>query len=105
MRTAASETEVTLRLALYGGEIARLPSDSRGVSVREGTAWVTVDGEDKILRPGDTVSFKAGRFPPVVTPLGDAPLILEVLGGKRPRAATMTFPAWTAGTTRQENPL
>jgi hypothetical protein len=105
MRTAASDTEVTLRLAVYPMEIARLPADSRGVTVREGSAWVTVNGQDRILRSGDTATFESGRFPPVVTSLGGEPLVLEVLGGKRPRAAALTSPAWSTGTKCQENPL
>ncbi|HET8943994.1 MAG TPA: hypothetical protein VFO59_04365 [Dehalococcoidia bacterium] len=105
MRTAASDIEVTLRLAVYRREVARLPADSRGVKVREGTAWVTVDGQDKLLSPGDRVTFEPGRFPPVVTSLGSVPLILEVFGGKRPSAASLTRGPRPFSSRPHENPL
>lgn len=90
MNRTLSKTEVSLRLALYQDEVARLPHTCHGVTVREGVAWITVQGQDKILRAGDAATFEPGRFPAVATALGGAPLILEVLGGERPRAAALT---------------
>ena len=90
VKRAASNTKVTLRLALYRNEIARLPNVCRGVTVREGIAWMTVQGTDRILLTGDTAAFEPGKFPAVVTALGGTPLVLEVLGGERPRAASLT---------------
>ena len=89
MNRSPSKTGVSLRLALYENEVARLPHTCHGVKVREGMAWMTVQGEDKILRAGDAASFDPGRFPAVVTALGGTPLILEVLGGERRRAASL----------------
>ena len=91
MKQTGSITEITLRLAIYERETARLPRACCGVTVREGVAWVTVDGRDKILRSGETAAFDPGRFPAVVSALGGAPLILEVLGGERRRAAALTW--------------
>lgn len=90
MDRSPSKTGVSLRLALYKNEVARLPHTCHGVTVREGLAWMTVQGQDRILRAGDAATFEPGRFPAVVTALGGTPLILEVLGGERPRAASLT---------------
>jgi hypothetical protein len=89
MNRSLSKTGVSLRLVLYTNEVARLPHTCHGVTVREGLGWVTVEGQDRILRAGDAATFEPGRFPAVVTALGGTPLILEVLGGERPRAASL----------------
>ena len=95
MNRSPSKTGVSLRLALYENEVARLPHTCHGVTVREGVAWITVQGQDRILRAGDAATFEPGRFPAVATALGGTPLILEVLGGERPRAASL-IPARSA---------
>lgn len=105
MRDDATTTGITLRLALYQNEVARLPETSRGVSVREGQAWVTVAGQDRILHAGERATFEPGRFPAVVTALGGTPLILEVLGGERPRSASLTPARWSAQAACQETAL
>lgn len=91
---ATTNTEVTLRLALYENEVARLPVASRGVTVSEGLAWMTVQGQDRILRAGDCTTFEPGKFAPVVMALRGAPLILEVLGGRSRSAAITPVNRW-----------
>jgi hypothetical protein len=100
MNRFLSTSRVSLRLALYENEVARLPHTCHGVKVREGVAWMTVQGEDKILRAGEVASFEPGRFPAVVTALGGTQLILEVLGRERRREASLILersPAYRRG--------
>ncbi len=105
MKRAASNTKITLRLALYRNEVARLPDACRGVTVREGLAWMTVHGKDRIVREGETADFEPGRFPAVVTALGRAPLILEVIGGERARSASLTPARWPTGPVCRETAI
>jgi len=63
---------------------------------------MTVAGQDRILRAGERATFEPGRFPAVVTALGGTPLILEVLGGERPRSASLTPARWSARPACQE---
>ncbi len=105
MKRTASTTGITLRLALYKNEVARLPHPCYGVTVREGVAWMTVQGQDRILRAGEAAAFEPGRFPAVVTALGTAPLILEVIGGVRTRSASLTPARWSAQPACREGAL
>jgi hypothetical protein len=95
MTSSPADTRISLRLALYANEVARLPETCRGVTVREGQAWVTVAGQDRILGAGDHAAFEPDRYPAIVTALGGTPLILEVLGGERPRSASVTPARWS----------
>lgn len=69
-----------LRLMLRHDEVFRLPATSQGVQVVSGQAWLTVAGEDIFLKNGQRLWPLANRDSALVSALGQAPLILEVLG-------------------------
>jgi hypothetical protein len=98
MRNAMTHNRISTRLHLYQDEVARLPIRSCGVRVREGVAWMTVSGEDQILRAGQAAEFTPGKFPAVVMAMSAAPLILEVLGCDRPQLSHVTQPPFSART-------
>lgn len=65
---------------LLKGEVQRVKSNYRGLRVRSGRAWVTVDGRDLVLKRGEEVALEMKRDAAVVSPLGHAPLVIELLG-------------------------
>jgi hypothetical protein len=69
-----------LRLMLRHDELFRLPVTSRGVQVVSGQAWLTVEGEDIFLKNGEKLCLFTRKDSVLVSALGHAPLILEVLG-------------------------
>ena len=71
-----------LRLMLRHDELFRLPPTSRGVQVVAGSAWLTVAGEDIFLQCGQTLWLLSGKDSTLVSALGQAPLILEILGDR-----------------------
>jgi hypothetical protein len=75
-----NSARLMLRLMLRDDELFRLPVTSRGVQVVSGQAWLTVDGEDILLRKGEKLCLLARKDSVLVSALGHAPLILEVLG-------------------------
>lgn len=71
--------EAVLRLILCRGEVYRLPR-AFDIRVLSGAAWVTVGGQDAIRVKGQTLSDSTRlNHPALVSPLGDAPLVLEIL--------------------------
>jgi hypothetical protein len=85
-RFAQNSTKVILRLVLYRGEAYRLPRACRGIRVRSGVAWATFTGKDIILGCGEEPYVTSGRDFVVVSPVGHAPLVLEILGDTRQRS-------------------
>jgi hypothetical protein len=73
-------SSLILRLMLRHDEVFRLPVTSQGVQVVSGLAWLTVAGEDILLKNGERLWLLAGKEVALVSALGSAPLILEVLG-------------------------
>lgn len=74
-------TSVCLRVVLRGREVLRLPAGARGVRVRTGRAWLSVNGEDVILTRHTNAQFKArAADPALLSALGEAPVMVEILG-------------------------
>jgi hypothetical protein len=80
---ASDNAGVILRLVLYRGEVYRLPEAWRNIRVRSGLAWVTFAGQDTVLACGEEAGFGRGKDSAVVSGLGHAPLVLEILGEER----------------------
>lgn len=67
-----------LRLVLVQGEALRLPRSRTSIRVLAGSAWITQDGEDRFLLPGEAMTAAAGRDGVVISALGARPLLLEM---------------------------
>jgi hypothetical protein len=80
LQSRLNPAKLMLRLMLRHDELFRLPVTSRGVQVVSGQAWLTMDGEDIFLRKGEKFCLLTGKDSVLVSALGHAPLILEVLG-------------------------
>lgn len=80
MNSQASNTGIQMRVLLLKGEVQRVKSSYRGLRVRSGRAWITVDGCDLVLKRGEEVALEMRQDAAVVSPLGHAPLVVELLG-------------------------
>lgn len=72
-------TEVLMRLVSYPGEAYRLPEGTRHVRIQNGHAWLSVQGRDVVLGPGERTALNTSAEAAIVSPLGNAMLVLEVL--------------------------
>lgn len=77
MKPAAT---MPLRVMLYSHETLRLPGATQQVRVKSGRAWVTLAGRDVVLTRGETLCVQARSEAALVSPLGCAPLIVEIVG-------------------------
>jgi hypothetical protein len=77
-----------MRVMLMKGEVQRVESNYRGLRVRSGRAWVTLNGHDLVLKRGDDVTLEGRHDAAVVSPLGHVPLVIELLG-EAPRQPTI----------------
>jgi hypothetical protein len=79
--------ETQLRVMLLKGEVQRVKPDYRGLRVRSGLAWITLNGRDLVLKRGEEVALEMQQEAAVVSPLGHVPLVIELLG-EAPRQPT-----------------
>lgn len=88
MITQMPNTSTQMRVMLMKGEVQRVESNYRGLRVRSGRAWVTLNGHDLVLKRGDDVTLEGRHDAAVVSPLGHVPLVIELLG-EAPRQPTI----------------
>lgn len=55
----------------------RLPNSVVRIRVIQGMAWVTSEGQDVIVREGETLALPKQPFPAVISALGAAPVLFE----------------------------
>ena len=80
MNAKALNTGMPLRMMLLQGEVRRIESNYRGLRVRSGRAWVTVNGRDLVLKRCEEIALEMRHDAAVVSALGRAPLVIELLG-------------------------
>ncbi len=88
MNTQVPNAGLQMRVMLLKGEVQRVETNYRGLRVRSGRAWVTLQGRDLVLKRGDEVALDGRQPAAVVSPLGRAPLVIELLG-EAPRQPTV----------------
>jgi len=88
MNTQVPNAGIQMRVMLLKGEVQRVETNYRGLRVRSGRAWVTLRGRDLVLKRGDEVALDGRHDAAVVSPLGHAPLVIELLG-EAPRHPTV----------------
>jgi hypothetical protein len=77
-----------MRVMLLKGEVHRVKSNYRGLRIRSGQAWVTWSGYDLVLKRGEEIALETRHDAAVVSSLGCAPLVIELLG-EAPRQPTI----------------
>lgn len=80
MNAKTSNASIPMRVMLLQGEIQRVGSNYRGLRVRSGRAWLTVNGRDLVLKRCEEIALDMRRDAAVVSALGHAPLVIELLG-------------------------
>lgn len=63
----------------HKGDVYRLPKSVAEIHVLSGQVWVTIPGKDIILRRGESAWFDRHERDAVLSPLGEAPLVVEEL--------------------------
>ena len=76
---AITASPVLLRLVINPNEVYRLPEAGQCVQVASGRAWLTAQGRDIVLEPHQPIKIAANSEAMLVSPLGEAPVVLEVL--------------------------
>ncbi len=79
MSAQTPNTNSQLRVMLLPGEVQQVKPNYRGLRVRSGRAWVTVNGCDLVLKRGEEITLEMPHDAAVVSPLGHAPLVVELL--------------------------
>jgi mannose-6-phosphate isomerase-like protein (cupin superfamily) len=64
-------------IELMKGYVRDEKRESQVMRVVSGTAWVSMDGEDIILKPGEELKLSHGKYKAVVSPTGNEPLVYE----------------------------
>jgi hypothetical protein len=70
---------VLLRLVLFPGEVYRLPEAGQRLRVTAGQAWLTAQGNDVVLEARETAQLPVSAEVALVSAVGAAPLMVELL--------------------------
>jgi hypothetical protein len=65
------------KIELMKGYVRNEKRESQLIRIVSGTAWVSMDGEDTILNPGEELKLSHGKYNAVVSPMGNQPLVYE----------------------------
>lgn len=75
------KTEIQ-RVVLLKGKLISLPAQFQVVSVGRGTAWVTLNGEDYALYPGDEIVLvPQDGYPVTISAFGSKPAVISIQRG------------------------
>ena len=80
MNAKTTNERLPLRVMLLQGEVQRIGANYRGMRVRSGRAWVTLNGRDLVLKRCEEIALEMRQDAAVVSALGRAPLVIELLG-------------------------
>lgn len=72
-------SDVLVRLAVYPGEVYRLPEAGQRVRIVNGQAWLSAQGRDIVLGTNEQIVLNSSTEAALVSPLTEAPVVLEVL--------------------------
>ncbi len=67
-----------MRVVLMGRETYRVAAGPRGLRVRSGRAWITLNGCDHVLKRGEQIALQSKHDYAVVSPAGKRPVVIEV---------------------------
>ena len=65
------------KIELMTGYVRSEKRESQLLRIVTGTAWVSMDGEDIVLGPGEELKLSHGRHSAIVSPTGTEPLVYE----------------------------
>jgi hypothetical protein len=76
----SGELTNVMRVVLIGRETFRVTRNYRGMRIRSGRAWVTLSGRDHVLKRGEEIALQTKHDYAVVSSVGRAPVVIELLG-------------------------
>ena len=65
------------KIELMDGYVRSEKRESQVLRIVSGTAWVSMEGEDIVLNPGEELKLSHGKYNAVVSPVGEEPLVYE----------------------------
>lgn len=71
-------SKIAYRLTLQKDEVMKLPKGYREVQVLSGTAWISIEKKDIILKSGEKVTLPSSKELAVISALSKGPALLEV---------------------------
>lgn len=70
-------SNISRGLSLSAGQVLRLKNTVREIKVISGCAWVSYAGQDILVGAGERTAFVLNRDFPVVSALGNSPLLFD----------------------------
>lgn len=65
------------QIELMQGYVRDEKRESQVLRVVSGTAWISLDGKDVVLHPGEEYKLSHGKYKALVSPATDEPLVYE----------------------------
>ena len=65
------------KIELMKGYVRDEKRESQVLRIVSGTAWISMDGEDVVLKPGEEFKLSHGKYKALVSPATDEPLVYE----------------------------
>ncbi len=75
--THTMEKATKSHIELMKGYVRDEKRESQVLRVVSGTAWISLDGEDIVLKPGEEYKLSHGKHKALVSPVTDEPLVYE----------------------------
>ena len=75
--THTMESLSKAKIELMDGYVRSEKRESQVLRIVSGTAWVSMEGEDIVLNPGEELKLSHGKYNAVVSPVGEEPLVYE----------------------------
>jgi hypothetical protein len=60
------------------GDVHRLDTTAQVVRVLAGSAWLTYNGQDMVLRKGRNIFLPATNLPSLMSAIGQSPVVFEI---------------------------
>jgi hypothetical protein len=70
---------VNVSSQLVPGDVQSLMCQVQRIHVVSGQAWITVDGQDFVLKSGQELSIPKCHYPAVISSMGRRPLVYRVV--------------------------
>lgn len=75
--THTMEALTKSKIELMTGYVRSEKRESQVLRIVSGTAWVSMEGEDIVLAPGEELKLSHGKHNAIVSPAGQEPLVYE----------------------------
>ena len=75
--THTMEAPSKSKIEVMKGYVRTEKRESQVLRIVSGTAWVSMEGEDILLKPGEEFKLSHGKQNALVSPMGTEPLVYE----------------------------